>query len=203
VKLLYVTAFVLFPLAAPAQTFESSLLTALCHDDYFEDTTGQCKSLTAKEDLTFEAVLAQYGKIISSDAHDESVFYLSDSEELPVGAIRPQSTPSDNAINDDRATDLTNEENTVAAQIVTTESPHEKAVDAEDVATNGPIPAGVAANTSMLTEQDRTVAREDEDRTADLMNKENTVAAKIVTTESSGDVAASTSILTDEDRTVE
>jgi hypothetical protein len=72
------------------------LLTALCNEDYFEDTAGQCKSLTAKEDLTFEAILTQYGEIISSDAHDESVFYLTDPEEVPLGAIRPwPSAPAD------------------------------------------------------------------------------------------------------------
>ena len=223
-KLLYAMAFALFPLTVSAQSPDTLLLTALCNEDYFEDTAGQCKSLTAKEDLTFEAILTQYGEIISSDAHDESVFYLT--EEVPVGAIRPQqSAPSDNAIvrqDDDRTADIPNEENTVAAQIVTIESPGEKAADAEGVATNCPIPAGVAANTSMLTDQDRTVAREDEDRTADLMNKENTIAARIIRTESSEssheksadadevatndptpDVAASTSILTDEDRMVE
>jgi hypothetical protein len=46
VKLLYAMAFALFPLAAPAQSPDTSLLTALCNDDYFEDTAGQCKSLT-------------------------------------------------------------------------------------------------------------------------------------------------------------
>ncbi len=97
-KLLYAMAFTLFPLAAPAQSPDAFLLTALCHDDYFEDTAGQCKALTAKEDLTLEAILAQYGEIISSDADDESVFYLTDPEEVPVGAIRPwQSTPEDTA----------------------------------------------------------------------------------------------------------
>jgi hypothetical protein len=152
VKLLYAMAFALFPMTAPAQSPDTLLLTALCHDDYFEDTAGQCN---AKEDLTIEAILAHYGEIISSDADDESVFYLTDPEEVPVGAIRPrQVTPSYNAVareDDDRTADLTNKENTVAAQIITIESsksPHE---------TNGPTPAGVAANTSIVTDEDRTV----------------------------------------------
>src|SRR5215475_12061054 len=140
VKLLYAIAFVLFPLAAPAQTPDASLLTALCHDDYFEDTAGECESLVAGEDLTMEAILARYGEIISSDADDESVFYLTDPEEVPVGAIRPrQVTLSDTAIaraDDERTADLTNAESAVAAHIVT--SPHEKAADADEVATNGP-----------------------------------------------------------------
>jgi hypothetical protein len=164
VKLLYAMAFALFPLTAPAQNPDTLLLTALCHDDYFEDTAGQCTSLTAKEDLTLEAILAQHGEIISSDADDESVFYLTDPEEVPVGAIRPrQVTPSDNAIargDDDRTADLMTKENTVAAQIITigsSESPHEKAADADKVATNGPTPADVAAGTSILIDEDRTV----------------------------------------------
>jgi hypothetical protein len=41
VKLLYAMAFALFPLTAPAQNPDTLLLTALCHDDYFEDTAGQ------------------------------------------------------------------------------------------------------------------------------------------------------------------
>jgi hypothetical protein len=165
VKLLYAIAFVLFPLAAPAQTPDASLLTALCHDDYFEDTAGECESLVAGEDLTMEAILARYGEIISSDADDESVFYLTDPEEVPVGAIRPwQVTPSDNAItrsDDDWTADLMNEENTVAAQIITIESSHENGehvvADTDEVATNGPTPAGIETSTSILTDEDRTV----------------------------------------------
>src|SRR5262249_747291 len=104
--------------------------TALCHDDHFEDTAGQCKALTAKEDLTLEAILAQYGEIISSDADDESVFYLTDPQEVPAGAIRPRhSTPSENSIarrDYGRTAGSTNEENTVAARIITLESLHKK-----------------------------------------------------------------------------
>jgi hypothetical protein len=67
-KLFYTLAFALFPLTAPAQAPDASLLTALCHDDYFEDTAGHCKSVAPGEDLTIEAILAHYGEIISSDA---------------------------------------------------------------------------------------------------------------------------------------
>jgi hypothetical protein len=56
VKLLYAVAFAFFPLAAPAQTLDSSLLTALCHDDYFEDTAGQCRAMSAGEIQTIEAI---------------------------------------------------------------------------------------------------------------------------------------------------
>jgi hypothetical protein len=85
VKLLYAMAFALLPLAAAGQTPDALLLTALCHDDYFEDTAGHCNSLARREELTMEEILAHYGEIISSDADDESVFYLIDLEEVPVG----------------------------------------------------------------------------------------------------------------------
>jgi hypothetical protein len=139
----------------------ASLLTALCNDDYFEDTAGHCQSIAPGEDLTMEAILAHYGEIISSDADDESVFYLPDTEDVPVGAIRPQVTPSDNTIvrdDDDRTVGLTHTENIVAAQI---ESAHEKREhvisDADEVATNDATPASVTAVTSILTDENPTV----------------------------------------------
>ena len=52
-KLIYAAAFALFPLAAPAQTIDSSLLSALCNDDHYEDTTGQCN-------FTIETILEKY-----------------------------------------------------------------------------------------------------------------------------------------------
>jgi hypothetical protein len=157
-KLLYTIAFALLPLTALAQTHGALLLTALCHDDYFEDTAGQCRSLTAKEDLTIEEILAHYGEIISSDVDDESIFYFADPGDVPVGAIRPrQETPSDDPIakeDDDRTADLT-KESTVAAQSVTIEFSHvggEQAVpNIDEFAASVPSPAGI------LTDEDRTV----------------------------------------------
>jgi hypothetical protein len=157
VKLLYAMAFALLPLAAAGQTPDALLLTALCHDDYFEDTAGHCNSLARREELTMEEILAHYGEIISSDADDESVFYLIDLEEVPVGAIQPrQFGPSDNPIerkDDGTTADLMNRENAVAAQIITIGSSHQNGrnVVADDLGTTDPSPAGVAGNTSMLT----------------------------------------------------
>src|SRR5436309_15402575 len=71
VKLLYAMALALFPLTIAAQTPDQALLTALCHDNHFEDPAGDCKSLASREDFTIEAILAAYGEIISSDADDE------------------------------------------------------------------------------------------------------------------------------------
>jgi hypothetical protein len=159
VKLLYVMAFALLPLTAPAQTPDASLLTALCHDDYLEDAAGHCRSLAAKEDLTIEAILVNSGEIMSSDVDDESVFYVTDPEDAPVGTIRPpEITPPDNARDEvDRTADLTKTENTVDAQIITIESLHEKGehvvAAADELATHDSIPASVAANTSIVTDE--------------------------------------------------
>jgi hypothetical protein len=129
VKLLYAMAFTLFPLTITAQTPDQALLTALCYDDYSEDGEGHCKPIAAREDFTIEAILAAYGEIISSDADDESVFYLTDPGDAPVGAIplRQITAPDHPMARDDEdgSADLT-KENTVAAQTITIESSHEK-----------------------------------------------------------------------------
>ena len=75
-KLLYAIAFAFFPLAATAQTVDSSLLSALCHDDYFEDTTGQCITM-ATHQITIESILEKYGMIITRDTDDEIANFLS------------------------------------------------------------------------------------------------------------------------------
>ena len=151
-KLLYAMAFALFPVAAAAQSTDALLLAALCHDDYFEDTAAHCNSLTRWEVLAMEEILAHYGAIISSDADDESVFYLIDLEEVPVGTIEPR-RPVERK--DDGPPDLTSKEKSVAAHIITIGSPHENddsaLADADELGSTGPSPAGVAGNTSILT----------------------------------------------------
>ena len=112
-KLLYVMAFALFPLTVAAQTSDHALLTVVCHDDYFYDPGGHCKSLAARDDFTIEAILAAYGEIISSNADDESVFYLTDPGDPPVGAIplRQMTAPDHAMPSDDEygSADLTKE----------------------------------------------------------------------------------------------
>jgi hypothetical protein len=153
VKLLYAMAFALFPVAAAAQSTDALLLAALCHDDYFEDTAAHCNSLTRREVLTMEEILAHYGAIISSDADDESVFYLIDLEEVPVGTIEPRRFGPERK--DDGPRDLTSKEKSVAAHIITIGSPHKNddsaLADADELGSTGPSPAGVAGNTSILT----------------------------------------------------
>ena len=76
-KFLYAIVFVLFPLAASAQ---SPLLAALCADDYFEDTSGQCRTI-ATHQITIESILEKYGVIITRDTDDEvAIFSPSDPE---------------------------------------------------------------------------------------------------------------------------
>jgi hypothetical protein len=166
VKLLYAIAFVLFPLAAPAQTLDSSLLTALCHDDYFEDAAGRCSSISANEGLTVEAILEKYGAIIARGTEEESaIFYLTDPEDVPVGSIQSgHESPGDEyaILRDDYSrADATIEQSTITAQIITTESPIEKldeaVFDADEVETTGPTAAHTPASTTGTVEDNQTI----------------------------------------------
>jgi hypothetical protein len=75
VKLLYAIASALFcvaaPVAAPAQSLDLSLMSALCSDDYYEDTAGQCGAISAWEVFTIEAILAKYGIVITGDFDED------------------------------------------------------------------------------------------------------------------------------------
>jgi hypothetical protein len=53
--------------AAPAPSPDVALLTALCQDDYYEDTAGRCAAIYASEVLTAEAVLEKYEVIVTDD----------------------------------------------------------------------------------------------------------------------------------------
>jgi hypothetical protein len=152
-KLLCAIAFFLLPLAASAQTLNSSLLTGLCYDDYFEDTAGQCNPISADEVLTVEAILEKYGAIITHDTDDEiAVFYL------PAGSVQPWNdspTAEYSTRTDEGSTaDAVVEQSATSAQIITTESPAlrgEAVLEADDVSITGPSAArkpAVAAGTA-------------------------------------------------------
>ncbi|MFL6795825.1 MAG: hypothetical protein ACJ8F3_00260 [Xanthobacteraceae bacterium] len=150
-KVLYAIAFALFPLTAPAQSLDTLLLTALCHDDYFEDAGGQCKALAAAEDVTFEAIVSTYGEIVSDDAAEAIVSILIDSGDEPVGTIQPRVSPLNNGLaadDDETSADRPSLNNTVSTHIETIEFPREQdqdlIADASEVATTGPVPAGPA-----------------------------------------------------------
>jgi hypothetical protein len=92
VKLLYALASALFcvaaPMAAPAQSPDLSLISALCSDDYYEDTAGQCSVISADGEIF---ILTQYGIVIAGDTdEDVIVLYLDDLEDTPVGSIQPR-----------------------------------------------------------------------------------------------------------------
>ena len=159
-KLLCAIAFALLPLAASAQTLNSSLPTGLCHDNYFEDTAGQCNTISADEVLTIEAILEKYGAIITRDTDDEiAVFYLTDPEDIPVGSVQPWNespTAEYSTRTDEESTaDALVEQSATSAQIITTESPAlrgEAVLEADDVSITGPSAArkpAVAAGTAV------------------------------------------------------
>jgi hypothetical protein len=144
VKLLYAFAFAFFPLSASAQTLDPSLLTALCHDDYFEDTAHQCDAISAVEILTIEAILEKYGAVITRDADEEIAgALLADPEDMPVGSLNPPSEipPAEHAILIYRepTADTAIEQEAVASQIVTPEANLQTSAEGEDeIAATGP-----------------------------------------------------------------
>jgi hypothetical protein len=157
VKLFCAIAFALFPLAAPviasAQSLDVSLLSALCSDDYYEDTAGRCSVIASGKVLTLEAILEKYGFIISRESDDEVVVcYFDDSEDMPVGSIQPQSaspTAEDATVTDDKSNaEPANEQETIASRVITVDPPSEIS-GADDVTMTGPtarrIPAAAEA----------------------------------------------------------
>ena len=87
-KILYAVAFALFPWAAPAQTLDPSLLAALCQDDYFEDTAGQCSIISSGEVLTIEAILERYSTVVVALRYRRGAggCFLATPEDAPVGS---------------------------------------------------------------------------------------------------------------------
>ena len=154
-KPLYAIAFVVFfpaaPVASPFQSLDLSLLSALCSDDYYEDTAGRCTAISAGELLTVEAILAKYGVIIASDTDDEViVFYLDDFDDLddiPIGSIEPRD--EDAGLTEDKScTGPANEQKTIASRVITPEPSSEIGGEvADDVATTGPTARSIPAAT--------------------------------------------------------
>jgi hypothetical protein len=144
VKLFAAIAFAFFPLTAPmaasAPSPEIALLTALCQDDYYEDTAGRCASIYAGEVLTVEAVLEKYEVIV---ADDEFVVFLDDIEDTPVGSILPRNEgPTDEhavVTDDEFKIQPATEQDTAAAKVVPTEPQLETADECvDDIAMTGP-----------------------------------------------------------------
>ena len=148
VKLLYAIAFAVFsvaaPVASPAQSLDLSLLPALCSDDYYEDTAGQCGAVSAGEVLTVEAILAKYGIIITRGTDDEViVFYLDDLEDMPFDSIQPRN--EDAVLTDDKS-EPANEQDTIASRVITVHPSFEIGGEAEDdITTTGPTARRIPA----------------------------------------------------------
>ena len=145
-KLFAAIAFALFPLtapmAAPAPSPDITLLTALCQDDYYEDTAGRCAAIYAGEVLTVEAVLEKYEVTVTDDAF---VVFLDDTEDTPVGSILPRNERSADeqalVTNDESQAQSATEQDTVAARVIPAEPQLETADEpADDVAVTGPAP---------------------------------------------------------------
>ena len=159
-KLLYAIASALFcaaaPVAAPAQSLDLSLMSALCSDDYYEDTAGQCGAIPAAEVFMIEAILAKYGVVITGDIDEEViVLYLDDLEDTPVGSIQPRN--EDAVSSDEKANaEPTNEQETIASKVVTVQPPLETGSEAaDDVTTTGPTARRIPAAAEPV--DDRTI----------------------------------------------
>ena len=152
-KLIYAAVFAFFPLAAPAQTLDSSLRSALCNDDdYYE---GQC---SAGEVLSVEAILEKYSAVVKPDTGDDLAdFLVPNPDDVPVGSISPRietapvepailTLPDDNCLDNEPA----GERDAIASQITAPEPKLEKVAehDEEDINITGPanrIPAAAAS----------------------------------------------------------
>ena len=153
-KLLYAIASALFcvaaPVAAPAQSLDLSLMSALCSDDYYEDAAGQCGVI-----FTIEAILAKYGVDITDTDEQVIVLYLDDLEDTPVGSILPR---HEDAVSTDEKTntEFTNEQETIASRVIVLEAPSAiGGEDADDVTTTGPTARRIPAPAEPV--DDRTV----------------------------------------------
>jgi hypothetical protein len=162
VKLFAAIAFALFPMtapvAAPAQSLDVTLLTALCQDDHYEDTAGRCADIYASEVLTVEAILEKYELIITDD---EFVVFLDDTEDTPVGSILPRGEgPTDQhaVVNDDESKiQPAIEQDTVATRVVPAEPRLKTAVECvDDVAMTGPAPQRSAPLAAALQDEPTT-----------------------------------------------
>jgi hypothetical protein len=143
VKLLYAIACALScvaaPVAASAQSLDLSLMSALCSDDYYEDTAGQCGAISDGEVFTIETILAKYGVVITADTDEEViVLYLDGLDDTPVGSVQPRN--EDPVSIDGKSTaEPANEQETIASKVIAVQPPLEIAGEAaDDVTTTGP-----------------------------------------------------------------
>jgi hypothetical protein len=164
VKFLCAIAAALFciaaPVAAPAQSLDLSLMSALCSD---EDTAKLCSSPAPPEVLpdvlTVEAIIEKYGVIVACDLNDVSVIALlvDPDASLPVGSIHPrrESPIAEKAIvtEDEISTDLPSEPATIALPIVTETQLRQNGEVADEVATTGATARNVPATAEVVNDR--------------------------------------------------
>jgi len=128
-------------------------MSALCSDNYYEDTAGQCGVISADGEIF---ILTQYGVIIAGDTdEDVIVLYLDDLEDTPVGSIQPRN--EDAVATDEKSnTEPVNEQETIASRVIVLEAPSAiGGEDADDVATTGPTERSIPATAEAV--DDRTI----------------------------------------------
>jgi hypothetical protein len=121
-------------------------MSALCSDDYYEDTTGQCGAVSANEVLPIEMILTTYGVVITGDTDEEViVLYLDDLEDTPVGSIQPRNEVS--VSTDEKSiAEPAKEQETITPRVIVLEAPSAiGGEDADDVATTGPTARRIPA----------------------------------------------------------
>jgi hypothetical protein len=143
------------PVASPAQSLDPLLLSALCSDDYYEDTAGLCSSPVTTEALpdvlTVEAIIEKYGVIVFCDPNDDSVIALlaDPNESLSVGSIHPrrEAPTAEHAIvtEDQTSTDPSIEPATIASPTVTETQLRQNGEVADEVTTTGPTARSIPA----------------------------------------------------------
>src|SRR5262245_65573333 len=90
-------------------------MSALCSDDYYEDTAGQCSVISADGEIF---ILTQYGVVIAGDTdEDVIVLYLDDLEDTPVGSI--QARNEDAVVTDDKTKDVNEQEKVDSSSVMT------------------------------------------------------------------------------------
>jgi hypothetical protein len=157
VKLLYAIASALFCVAAPvassAQSLDLSLMSALCSDDYYEDTAGQCGDISADGEIF---IFTKYGVVITGDTdEDVIVLYLDDLEDTPVGSIQPQNEDAVATV-DKPNVEPAEEQETIASRVIVLEAPSAIGGEAaDDVAMTGLTARSIPADADSV--DDRTI----------------------------------------------
>jgi hypothetical protein len=144
------------PVTSPAQSLDPSLLSALCSDDYYEDTAGQCGAVSA-DDLTIDMILTKYGVVITGDTDEEVIvlYYLDDPEDTPVGSIRPR---NEDAASTEEKSNAEPAKEQDASRVIVLEAPSAiGGVVADDIATNGPTARKIPAAAAEPVEDTRTI----------------------------------------------